>query len=367
MTIEYKGVLLNNTRLNSVDSKNYIRLSDEPEENYIDFEYFPNIDEILDYSKFQIFILNNKYLNAENDFFQIYDKGKDIRIGWILSISNLESREESLIDNKHLNVYKLAAYHLLLQDNDRHIIIDHFDDDPKISDIYPKDSIFMVVSGSYLQNIDDFSINNYLPSLSKYGYYIQNSYSNNVEINSRKNFCLKFRGKNKIYLTISKFNIEEFRFINDLFSKHMKSIKHPLLRFHMLYQVVEFYMDYFFNKESERIVNDFISNNGNRNDFIESISEIKGEKPRIKKIISEVDDLKDKIDFDSVKLESDCKDFLYLHNKKTVGCLGELVYRVRNLVVHEYRSIHPSDINLFEDIISEVELLIINIIENQPL
>lgn len=98
MTIEYKGVLLNNTRLNSVDSKNYIRLSDEPEENYIDFEYFPNIDEILDYSKFQIFILNNKYLNAENDFFQIYDKGKDIRIGWILSISNLESREESLID-----------------------------------------------------------------------------------------------------------------------------------------------------------------------------------------------------------------------------------------------------------------------------
>ena len=113
--------------------------------------------------------------------------------------------------------------------------------------------------------------------------------------------------------------------------------------------------------------NYFISNNGNINDFIESISEIKGEKPRIKKIISEVDDLKDKIDFDSVKLESDCKDFLYLHNKKTVGCLGELVYRVRNLVVHEYRSIHPSDINLFEDIISEVELLIINIIENQPL
>lgn len=367
MTIEYKGVLLKNTSLNNIEGNNYIRLSDDLEENYIDFEYFPTIDKILDYSKFKIFILNNKYLDAENDFFQIFDKDKDKRIGWIFSISNLESKDESLIADEHLNVYKLAAYHLLLQANEIDIIVDHLDDVPKISDIYPKDSIFMVISGTYLLSTNDFSIHNYLPSLSKYGYYIKNDYNNTVKISSRNDFCLKFRGKNKIYLTASKFNVKDFRFINDLFSKHMKSISYPLLRFHMLYQVVEFYMTSFFDKESKRIIDDFILNNSNKNDFIESIGEIKGEKPRVKKIISEVDSLKNRIDFDSVRLTNECKDFLYLHDKKTVGCLGELVYRVRNLVVHEYRSIHSSDINLFESIISEIELLIINIIENKEL
>ena len=51
------------------------------------------------------------------------------------------------------------------------------------------------------------------------------------------------------------------------------------------------------------------------------------------------------------------------HNKKIQNPLGDLIYDVRNLIVHNYRDIEDSEIELIENITHELELIMINIIE----
>lgn len=368
MTIKYEGKSLDQTKLVQYDSKSFIRVSDANEENYIDFEYFPKVLKDVEYDNYQIFILNNNYLVAEKDFFQVHDKDKNKRLGWIFTISNLESKEPDSIENEHLNNYKLAAYYLLLQakSNIKPYPIENADTDHKLSDLYDKDSIFIVI---YDPDREPFPIFNYLPSLSKYGYYIKNEYSNTVKNESKKTFCLDFRAEKevkevKIYVRLSNCGNENAKFIDELFSKHLKSSDHHLLRFHMLYQVIEFYLSSIFESDSQAIIDNYISNRSNINGFIEKIGGIKSERTRVNRLITYTRSLGNRRDSNLVNLQRDCDRFLRKYNRETKDSLGDLVYDVRNLIVHEYRSIDSLDIDLLQNIIDEIELLVTNVIEN---
>lgn len=365
MSIKYEGKDLKNTELVSYESKNFIRVSNESKDVYLDFEYFPEVHKDVEYDNYQIFVLSNNYLVAEKDFFQIYNKDDSRRLGWIFTISNLESKELDLIKDKHLNNYKLAAYYLLLQakGNVKPKPIEEAAPYPKISDIYDRDDIFIVV---YDASKKEFPIRNYLPSLSKYGYYIKNSYDNIAKIESKRSFCLKLReeGKNKIHLKMSNCGNDNDRFINDLFSDHLKSSEHHLLRFHILYQVIEFYLSNIFENDSKSIIDSYIRDRNDINGFMEKIGKVKSERTRINKLISYTGTLGDDLDYSVVNLQRDCDLFLRKCQREPKSNLGDLVYDVRNLIVHEYRSVAPSEFSLLEDITSEIELLVTNIIEN---
>lgn len=375
MPIYYQGEILENVELKTYDSRDFIRIFNNSKESHIDFEYFfgskkpvdPSIEVPVDYNAYRIFILNNNYLNAEGDFFQVFDRNENKRIGWIFTIDNLESKDLDIISNIHLNKYKLIAYHLLLQAKGEQINADDISDNPKISDIYSKDSIIMILSNSDIPDIEKFSIVNYLPSLSKYGYYASNNFDNKVKIISKNDLYLNVRQTRKINTTNAKIRIEDIRFINELFSYHLQASEHPLLRFHMLYQVIEYYLSVIFDKESEKIINELIGKDINKNDFIERISALKNERKQIRGLITYIDDLKDRREFDSEDLTKDCKEFLRVHKREANKKLGDLIYNIRNLVVHEYRSIEEKDYVLFESIINQFELLIISVIENYEL
>lgn len=375
MPISYQGEILKNLELKNYESRDFIRIFSDSRESYIDFEYFFGINNLVDsdgevsvdYNDYKMFILNNNYLNAEQDFFQVFDKNKNQRIGWIFTIGNLESKDFDIISNKHLNKYKLIAYHLLLQAKDEQRSANNISDNPKISDIYPEDSIILILFNSDIPDIDNFSIVNYLPSLSKYGYYTKNNFDNKVKISSKNELYLKVRHTKKIYTTNSKIRIEDIRFIYELFSYHLQASEHPLLRFHMLYQVIEYYLSAIFEKESEIVIQKLIVGDINKNDFIEKISDLKSERKQIRGLITQIDDLRDRRSFDSVDLIRDCKALLEIHNKETNKKLGDLIYNIRNLVVHDYRSIEEENYGIFESIINQFELLIISIIENYEL
>lgn len=365
MSIKYEGKDLKGTKLVHYEAKSFIRVSNESEDIYLDFEYFPKVDKDVEYDNYQIFVLSNNYLVAEKDFFQIYNKDDDKRLGWIFTISNLESKEPDLIENKHINNYKLAAYYLLLQAKGtvKPKPIEEATPYPRISDIYDKDDVFFVI---YDTSKKEFPIRNYLPSLSKYGYYIKNTYDNIAKIDSKRNFCLKLRdqGKNKIRLKRSNFGDKNNRFINDLFSNHLKSSDHHLLRFHILYQVIEFYISNIFENDSKLIIDNYINDPNDINSFMESIGKLKNERTRINKLIGIAKNFGNNLDSTLINLQRDCNLFLRKSGRKPKENLGDLIYDVRNLIVHEYRSVAPSEISLLEDITSEVELLVINIIEN---
>src|SRR5690606_7183113 len=136
---------------------------------------------------------------------------------------------------------------------------------------------------------------------------------------------------------------------------------HHLIRFHILYQIIEYILTERFDVVFTNLIGEYNANNIVKNDFIEKINELGKERSNIKKV---VDCLKENnCDFEIPNLERDCKDLLESHKKKIKNTLGDLIYDVRNLIVHNYRDIEDDEIEIIENITHELELLTINIIE----
>jgi hypothetical protein len=361
MPINYSGKDLNNLELIKQDTSVLFKLFDNENQTSIEVEYLPKLEEEFDFNNFQLVLFENKYLNAENDVFQIYDKIEDIRLGWIFPLSNLDSNENDYSSNEFLNKYKFVSFQLLMLANQRSITLENRTNEFKITDIYPNNPILLILSNENTSKIDNFSIYDYIPSLSKFGYYEQNEFPNSLELKPKEEYCLSYRGKQKLKLYKSKRNINNDRFFKELFSKHLKSLEHHLIRFHILYQVIEFILAERFDEEFDKLIVQYNDTNIVKNDFLESIIELRKERINIRKVIELVK--QNNCDFNITILERDCKDLLSSHNKQIRNTLGDLIYDVRNLIVHNYRDIESSEIELIDNITHELELLTINILE----
>lgn len=361
MPIYYNGKDLSNLAIIDEKGDYFFKIFDNENQISVTLEYQPTLEMEYDYNDFQLELFDNNYLNAENDVFQIYDKDEKIRLGWIFPLSNLEGSENDFTDNLHLNRYKFVAFHLLLLAREKNIDLDASQRLSSISDIYKNNPIILILSNSSISKIKDFSLDNYIPSLSKYGYYKQNEYENLLTLRSKNEYCLKQRGRADLNLIKSQRDINSNRFFKELFSKHLKSLEHHLVRFHILYQVIEYILTERFDVVFANLIGEYNAKKIIKNDFIEKINELGKERLNIRKVINCLREKK--CDFQIPDLERDCKDLLSAHNKKFKNSLGDLIYDVRNLIVHNYRNIEDSEIEIIEDITHELELLIINIIE----
>lgn len=361
MPIFYTGKGLSNLELIKDGTNTFFKVSDKENLNSILVEYQPILDEEYSNTNFELILFKNNYLNAENDVFQIFDKLAKIRLGWIFPLSNLEGSENDFYNNEHLNKYKFVAFQLLLLANEESITLQDDLEQFNISDIYKDNPIIVILSKENTSEIPDFSIKNYIPSLSKYGYYKQNEFENLLKFSQKNTYCLKYRGKVKLDLYKSQRDIESDRFFNELFSKHLKSLGHHLIRFHLLYQIIEYIITERFDVVFDNLIHKFNDDKIVKNDFIEKINQLGKERSNIKKVVECLK--KNKTDFNIPNLERDCKDLLVAHNKEIKNSLGDLIYDVRNLIVHNYRDIEDVEIEIIENITHELELLTINIIE----
>jgi hypothetical protein len=141
MAIFYNNNPLNNVEFDEVDK--VFTISDDSRDYFISIPYIPKLEaKRYDSKDFYLFLFENNHLNAENDVFQLYDKGEDYRIGWIFPISVLDSNENDYADNEHLNKYKLVAYQKLLSKSFSYKIeIGKINDEISISEIYGDDTI----------------------------------------------------------------------------------------------------------------------------------------------------------------------------------------------------------------------------------
>lgn len=361
MPIYYTDTDLSNLEIVKQDNNVFFKVFDKENKNSIVVEYHSVLDEEYNYSDFELVLFENNYLDAENDVYQVFDKDEKIRLGWIFPLSNLEGKENDYINNEHLNKYKFVAFHLLLLAKGRDINLTDNKEEYSISDIYKNNPIILILSNNNTSRIVGFSLENYIPSLSKYGYYKLNEFENLLTLRPKNDFCLKHRGNEKLNLFKSQRNIHNDRFFRELFSKHLKSLEHHLIRFHILYQIIEYILTERFDVVFTNLIGEYNAKTIVKNDFIEKLNELGKERSNIKKV---VDCLKEKnCDFEIPNLERDCKDLLNSHNKKIKNTLGDLIYDVRNLIVHNYRDIEDAEIEIIENITHELELLTINIIE----
>lgn len=343
--------------INFIDDENVFRLSSSSRDESISIAYpFDAVDKSFENKDMMIFFFHNTYLQSENDVFQVYINNN--RIGWIFPLQSIITEENDFSQNSYFNKYKYVTYKEILKNNSSYKNFTPVSDNLyKLDDFFPDDIIILCVSVEKLS--DDFSIENYLPSLCNFGYYIQNDnpYINSINNNKLPLFA-EYKGKSKLKIEPSKVNIEEHFFIKNLYINHLKRIDDTTLKFFLLYQVVEYLIEKEFNIKFDKALEDYNNSRIDKNNFREKLNSYSKERNLIKSFTTDFS-LPEKLSIDlSRDLRLMLDELLPDYDKSDIG---DLIYDLRNILIHRYRDIDILDkekLNLFDLITNQIELAI---------
>lgn len=321
----------------------------------IQVSYIPKVEDIWNPLDFDLFVLDNPYLGAENDVFEIYETSLEERIGWIYPITILVSNDNDFSESKNLNKYKFVSQYKLLNENETTIEINSVSDKILITDIYDEASIICICNKHTTSKIPNFNINDYVLSLYKYGYSFFQKSHNRKKILDKADFIDEMRSQNRrrVYIKKSLFDISTNNYISSLFTKHLLKTDDFLVRFIFLYQIIEQLMEDEFGILFQGFLDDFTKRNITKNDFKESINNSSKERGLIKTVFDKTHiENRLKNDFET------CFSFLYTDlNYIVKGSLPDKIYDFRNLLTHGYRNLMEKVdyvnvlVQIFEDII----------------
>jgi len=365
MAIFYNEKLL--TKLSFDNDNKMFSLSSHNDDIFINVPYVPKLeDENYDENEFSVYLFENNHLNAENDVFQLYDKDKKERIGWIFPISVLESNENDFSDNEHLNKYKFVTYKILLSHNFQFKSnIYEINTELSLSQVYGEDTIICVLSKEKINDVN-FNILSYIPNFATYGYYEKNEnkltfkYPNNLIVDS-------FRGKQKLSIKKANNKILQLDFVKKLYNSYLKTLDHHLIRFHLLYQIIEYLITENFSTEFDQLLIKYNNGEFTKNNFLEKINDIRSERKNINKIFTNINFKTGTFEHQvKINIERTIKDFLRNLGVEEKNHIGDLIYDTRNIITHNYREIKNENLDLLNEISYLFEILINEIIIKSP-
>ena len=313
---------------------------------------------------YSLFIFKSWILNSENNIFQAYEKDINERIGWMFPIQSLVSNEHKYVGNSHFLKYAYVAFLILLINREQYETFTPYlqtTDSYRLTEFYGDDIIILVLSNTQIQKLDNFHIDNYLTSLYSYSYYYCQPIDNFKEINSRANF--QSPGDTRLILQRNSSYLQGEVYLHRLFKSLLKTEEHPLVRFYLLYQVIELIIEIIFEKSFSDIINNF-QNNTDKNiyELKESIASISSEKERISKLIATLEKHFDGNTKTNLLLY--CNDLLVAFNSEKKDSLALALYAVRSLIVHKFRKLPEKDLPKIAEINKEFENIVIKIILN---
>ncbi|AFW94613.1 MAG: hypothetical protein LW814_08220 [Anabaena sp. CoA2_C59] len=313
---------------------------------------------------YSLFIFKSWILNSENNIFQAYEKDINERVGWMFPIQSLVSNEHKYVSNSHFLKYAYVAFLKLLINREQYETFTPYlqtIDSYRLTEFYGDDIIILVLSNTQIQKLDNFHIDNYLTSLYSYSYYYCQPIDNFKEINSRANF--QSPGDTRLILQRNSSYLQGEVYLHRLFKSLLKTEEHPLVRFYLLYQVIELIIEIIFEKSFSDIINNF-QNNTDKNiyELKESIASISSEKERISKLIATLEKHFDGNTKTNLLLY--CNDLLVAFNSEKKDSLALALYAVRSLIVHKFRKLPEKDLPKIAEINKEFENIVIKIILN---
>lgn len=367
MSLFYNGNLLNQNDYDS-DTSSFTIYSKEANDS-VSINYIPKkVNEELNPNDYEIFVLENNSLIAENDIFLVHERRLNKGVGWIFPISVLESNENDYAEKVFFNQYRFLAYQKILSTSfklEKSITVKK--ESYLLSDLFSGDLILFLVSLNELENEkNEFNIIKYLPSLSIHGYFLKNKID--LKYNCPKNYISdRFRGKKKIIIEEAKNPLYGSQFTKRLFTNYLKSLDHHLIRFHLLYQIVENNITDIFDDEFQQLLENYKEKLITKNNFIEGINKVRNERENIRKIFTDLNPNDGTFEKSIlIDLKRDCKSFLLDFGVEEKNEIGDLLYDVRNILVHNYRSIEDHNIELLDEITFEFEVLISYLLSNSP-
>lgn len=327
-----------------------ITSSHDSETNIIRFGYvLQPVHEDCDPANYTLYLLYKQEF-SENDIFQVYDKHINERIGWIFPIQSLMSTEHDCADNQHFLKYAFAAFQKLLLNIDNEILLSPDESDPyQLRQLYKEDCIILALANEKLPV--DFNFNGYLPFLFKYGYCFKSSDKINPII-------LQHASKTRFNIqSISKeFSSDSFiaEVFHELIFEH-----HPLVKFHILYQVVEFLIERILYYELESVSSLLKQRKIYTRDLQEKTKSFLSEEKRIKKLFSDYTN-----EINTLELNNCCQHLLQCIGKDECAGegIGKLLYLIRNFIVHDYRNFPRAEIEKLIHLNYNFELLIADLL-----
>jgi hypothetical protein len=299
----------------------------------IQVPYIPKEISHWDIEKYEIYLFENPYLTAENDVFEVYEKTIDKRLGWIFPISTLESNESDLVGKKNFDNYRYVAYWKLLKLNISSKLPLNYNEDYRISELFPN-IVVCILSKEEMKNIPDFNILNYIFSFFEFDFLLLSDSLKGKAIYNKTTAINNIRKqKKRITLKKSGFDILSNQYIKSLFLEHLYQSEDFLVRYILLYQIVEYFMEEKSNKLLEEEIEDFQNKKITKNSLRENILQHLSERKLIKKI------------FENISIPNTLKDdFIekcsYLFNdigEKPQSSFEDIFYDLRNLITHRFR------------------------------
>ncbi len=302
---------------------------------------------------------------AANDIFQV--KVQNMRIGWLFPIQALLSSQHDYADNEHFFPYSYNAYRILLK-NKENLPYSKQEHSAQVSleDIYGENTIIFIIYRKYLRAYEkaftSFNIEDYLLFFCQYGYtFLSPANFNSLYSLKQPNIIAKpFPSKVIELQAVSEYLSDDKSYLNSLIQGLIKLEKHPLVKFHLLYSVVELFISKIFESEFKSSVRSFLEA-GNFYDAKERLAKLTNEKDRINKLLSTKCPGLNHIILQ--ELQDTCNSFLsfvfspQIFRKPT----GEALYKVRSTIFHNLR-LMPNGYEVeLEKVLSCFEALIFDI------
>ena len=313
---------------------------------------------------FEIYLFHKDNF-AANDIFQV--KAQNMRIGWLFPIQALLTSQHDYANNEHFYPYSYNAYRILLKNRQTlPYSKQEYSEQVNLEDIYGENTIIFIAYRKYLRaykkSFNSFDIENYLLFFYQYGYtFLSPTNFNSLYSLKQPNIVAKpFPSKDIELQTISEYLNDDKSYLNNLIQGLIKLEKHPLVKFHLLYSVVELFISKIFESEFKSSVNSFLD----AVDFYdakEKLAKLTNEKDRINKLLSTKCPGLNHLILE--ELQDTCNSFLsfvftpQIFKKPT----GEAIYKVRSTIFHNLR-LMPNGYEVeLEKVLSSFEALIFEI------
>jgi hypothetical protein len=311
------------------DETNSFRLADAGGEFRYEFHYALQKDEVE--HQYEVHLLFRKDVRNE-EISQIYDAQINERIGWGFPVAALTTNEHSYAENEHFLRTAFGAYKELLRKVSFEEVKAKEEEQylDKLLFLDPDTFIICFFRTFIDSKIQDFDIRNYFPSLYRFG------------ISTKKTKVMSPFSEGyspKIKLGKICAALEQEQFIREIFDGLIYE-SHPLVRFVVLYQVIELCLDRILLKELNQLIQGIKSKDIYVRDIRSKLEAFESEKKRINKLFNDYQPNRN----DSIRAEllNHCKAFLETigHSPVREAEFADTFYLVRNTIFHNFRSIN---------------------------
>ena len=256
--------------------KNKFLFNDPDDIVKAEFKYYLDVIEMNNIDDYELHLLYNKNF-AENNIFEAFDG--DIRLGWIFPLQALISKNHDYAENRHfLNYAYVTFLKLLIESKELGSNKLNYREDCtfRLEDLYDIESTHVfITSNSNTEQISGYDFQRYIPSLYDLGYLYTNG-----------NHSKEIDGDKKLKLNKLSTELNKEVFIKYLFTEILVDTIHHLVKFYMLYQVIELLIENIFNSELKVMLDGLSKDEKNLFQVKEDLGNLANESERIKKLFN---------------------------------------------------------------------------------